>query len=222
MPNSLSCPLCGNSGKKTTVHGPDKRRSLLCPDCGLIFVEPGQFLSRSREKARYQQHRNSIDDAGYVRFLEQVLQPLLPHLTPCMRGLDYGCGPNPVLADLVRRHGLRCAIYDPLFADRPLHPPYDFLFCTECFEHFRVPARDIARICALLKPGGWLGIMTELWTSPGHFSTWAYARDPTHVAFFHERTLHFLCQVFPLELIRQDQGRVAIFRRTVPDRLPLP
>jgi SAM-dependent methyltransferase len=186
---------------------------LLCPACRLIFVDPREHLPLEQERTRYQLHQNSGADAGYVRFLEQVLQPLLPRLTPAMRGLDYGCGPHPVLVQLLRQRGLHCEGYDPLFADHPLQPPYDFILSTECFEHFRTPQRDIARICALLVPGGWLGIMTELWTSLDRFATWAYTRDRTHVVFYHLHTLHWIAARFGLELLWQDGCRVALFRR---------
>ncbi|MGE4559448.1 MAG: class I SAM-dependent methyltransferase [Desulfobulbus sp.] len=209
----LPCPLCGDSGNKKRIGGADSRRYFHCPCCRLIFIDPEQFLLREQERARYQQHHNSIEETGYVRFLDQVLSPLLPHLTPSSRGLDYGCGPNPVLAELVQRHGLHCDVYDPFFADVPLHPPYDFLLASECFEHFCRPFRDIARICKLLRPGGWLAVMTEFWRDPGQFSTWTYSRDTTHVSFFHAQTLRFLGCRFPLELIWEDQYRVALFRR---------
>jgi len=208
------CPLCGDAGDKKKLAGADRRRYHCCPGCQLVFVDPVQLPPPDQERTRYQQHHNSIEDAGYVGFLELVLTPLRPHLNPSMRGLDYGCGPNPVLAQLVRGQGLHCDTYDPFFADHPLQPPYDFLLSTECFEHFHQPARDLARICQLLRPGGWLGIMTELWATPEQFATWAYTRDRTHVCFFHEQTLHFLCQRFPLELVWLDHHRVALFRRT--------
>lgn len=208
-----ACPLCEQTGDKTPVHGADTRRYLLCPPCGLIFVDQEQHLSLEQEKARYQQHHNTIKDRGYIHFLEQVLQPMLPHLAPTMRGLDYGCGPNPVLAQMIRQRGLHCDVYDPLFANHPLQPPYDFILSTECFEHFRNPQQEITRICGLLSPGGLLGIMTELWTSLNRFATWAYTRDRTHVAFYHLRTLHCIAARFGFNVLWNDGCRVAIFRR---------
>lgn len=209
---TLPCPLCLTSDRTEPVRGADRRRYFHCPHCRLIFTDPRDMLSPEQERARYGQHQNSIEDSGYVRFLQQILRPMLPLLNPAMRGLDYGCGPGPVLSQLLRREGLACDDYDPLFAPGPLQPPYDFILSTECFEHFHVPGREIARVCGLLAPGGLLGIMTEFWTTRDRFATWSYTRDRTHVAFYHRQTLDVIARCFGLELFWQDGCRVALFR----------
>ena len=60
------------------------------------------------------------------------------------------------------RPGTGSALYDPLFApDRGvLQATYDFVTCTETAEHFHDPALEFARLDALLRPGGLLGLMT--------------------------------------------------------------
>jgi hypothetical protein len=209
----MTCPLCLVSDQITDVSGADGRRYYLCHSCSLIFVDPCHHLSPEDEKARYVLHENSIEDAGYVRFLNQVLHPMLPYLDRTMRGLDYGSGPGPTLSQLVRLEGIACEDYDPLFADRPLQPPYDFIFATECFEHFYSPNRDIRRLCTLLRPGGLLGVMTERWATLEQFATWRYTRDATHTSFYHENTFRFLCDRFCLDLLWQDESRVVILRR---------
>jgi len=207
------CPLCKHAGSKQSIQGPDARSYLHCPRCHLIFVTADHLPSPSEERLRYLQHNNSADDSGYVSFLESMLLPLLPKLQPGVRGLDYGCGPQPVLAELMRARGFNCEVYDPFFfASEPL-PPYDFALSTECFEHFHHPRQDIGRICTLLAPSAWLGIMTELWQTAEAFATWSYARDTTHVVFYHRKTLHLLTDIFPLELHFCDRRRVALFRK---------
>ncbi|HSK31814.1 MAG TPA: class I SAM-dependent methyltransferase [Candidatus Limnocylindria bacterium] len=147
--------------------------------------------------------------------MNRVVQPMLPHLDAGMRGLDYGCGPGPTLSLLLQRRGIACDDYDPLFADRLLQPSYDFVFSTECFEHFHQPEIEIRRISSLLKPRGLLGIMTERWTTREGFANWYYTRDPTHVCFYHERTLDFICRRFGFEPVWMDANRAAILRRTL-------
>lgn len=170
-------------------------------------------MSPEEEKARYATHENSIENDGYVRFLNRVLHPMLPFLDKTMRGLDYGCGPGPTLSQLVRQHGIACEDYDPLFANGDLRPPYDFILSTECFEHFHNPSQDIHRLCSLLKPGGLLGIMTERWATLEQFAMWNYTTDPTHTSFYHDDTFTFLCNRFALELLWHDENRVMILRR---------
>lgn len=164
-------------------------------------------------KARYELHKNSIEDADYVDFLNRIIRPMLPYLHNDMRGLDYGSGPSPVLSQLVRRQGFTCEDYDPFFADRSLQPPYDFIFSTECFEHFHYPRVDIQRICTLLKPGGLLGIMTGRWTILKSFANWHYTHDLTHVSFYHAKTFDYLCRHYGLTILWQDEKRSVIFRR---------
>jgi len=194
------------------VQGPDARRYYLCGNCALIFVDPAQRLSPAEERARYLLHQNSPQDRGYVAFLNQLLQPLLLYLVEGARGLDYGCGPVPVLSRLAQAQGIACDDYDPFFVDGPLRPPYDVVFASECFEHFHHPAEEMARILALLKPGGFLGIMTERWTTLAAFEDWYYARDPTHVAFYHADTFDFICERFGLASVWRDEKRVIILR----------
>ncbi len=211
----LTCPLCSASGATSEVTGADDRRYHLCGRCWLIFVDPCHHMTPEGERTRYAMHKNSIEDEGYVCFLNRVLHPMLPLLDKTMRGLDFGCGPGPTLSQLVRQHGIACDDYDPFFTTRPLRPPYDFIFSTECFEHFRNPNQDIRGLCDLLKPGGLLGIMTERWATLEQFASWNYTTDSTHTSFYHENTFAFLCNRFGLELLWQDECRVVIFRRTM-------
>jgi SAM-dependent methyltransferase len=209
----MNCPLCQTSASITDVRGADDRRYHLCGKCWLIFADSSHYLSPAEEKAHYETHNNSIEDEGYVQFLNRVIQPMLPYLHKGMRGLDYGSGPGPTLSQLVMRQGIACQDYDPFFADRPLQPPYDFVFSTECFEHFHDPQAEIKRICGLLKPGGLLGVMTEYWTTLDSFADWWYTRDPTHVSFYHANTFDFLCHHFGLTIPWQDGSRVVILQR---------
>jgi 2-polyprenyl-3-methyl-5-hydroxy-6-metoxy-1,4-benzoquinol methylase len=149
---------------------------------------------RDRELAHYRLHRNSPDDLGYRQFLERLVAPLLKRLPQASEGLDYGCGPGPVLAMMLREAGHEVALFDPFFQpDREvLTRTYDFITCTEVIEHFHRPAEEFRKLDALLKPGGWLALMTELQTDATQFTDWHYPRDPTHVVFYRETTLRHL------------------------------
>ncbi|HEX2255546.1 MAG TPA: class I SAM-dependent methyltransferase [Afifellaceae bacterium] len=113
-------------------------------------------------------------------------------MPPGRCGLDYGCGPGPALAAMLREAGHRMAVYDPCFRpDRaPLRQTYDFITCTEAAEHFHRPADEFDRLDGLLRPGGWLALMTCFQTDDARFAGWHYRRDPTHVVFYREETLH--------------------------------
>lgn len=208
----IQCPLCLVFDRTIPVSGADQRRYFLCGNCSLIFADPSHHLSLAQQRTHYLNHDNRIDNPGYVEFLNRVVEPMLPHLDGSMRGLDYGCGPGPILSRLLHRQGIACDNYDPLFADHPLQPPYDFIFSTECFEHFHRPEVEIRRISSFLKAGGLLGIMTERWTTLEDFASWYYTLDPTHACFFHERTLDFICDRYGFTFEWRDESRVAILR----------
>jgi hypothetical protein len=44
----------------------------------------------------------------------------------------------------------------------------------------------------LVRPGGWLAIMTCFLTDDDRFRDWHYRTDPTHVVFYREATLRHL------------------------------
>lgn len=214
----MICPLCGHEsapGEEFRIQRPFPRICRRCPECLLISVDPAGHIEPERERARYLLHRNAAEDEGYVRFLRRLLDPVLPLLAPGMKGLDFGCGPSAVLGSLVQGHGLACDAYDPHFHAMPPRPPYDFILAAEVFEHFRHPGGEIAKLVALLGRPGILGIMTERWTDPDAFADWHYTSDPTHVAFYHARTLQWIGRRWELERIFDDGERVTILRRTI-------
>jgi SAM-dependent methyltransferase len=175
----------------------DSRRSyLLCPGCSLVFVPPRYFLDRDSEKAEYDLHQNHVDDPGYRRFLSRLADPLAARLNPGASGLDFGCGPGPALAAMLREQGYCLVLYDSFYCpdEDVLHGPLDFICATEVVEHLHHPGRDLARLWELLRPGGWLGVMTKLVLDRDAFEHWHYKNDPTHVCFFSEATWQWWAQ----------------------------
>jgi SAM-dependent methyltransferase len=189
MPGETHCPLCA-AADAGPFHRDQRRSYLRCGRCRLVFVPPEWHLDPQAELAHYRLHRNDPDDPGYRRFLSRLSVPLLRRVAPPARGLDFGCGPGPALAALLREAGLEVALYDPFFApDRsPLEARYDFVTATEVVEHLRDPRRELERLWSLLLPGGWLGIMTKLVRDREAFAGWHYKNDPTHIGFFSRET----------------------------------
>jgi SAM-dependent methyltransferase len=189
MGEGMHCPLC--AGEATVPFHEDRRRPYLrCGDCALVFVPPAWHLDRQAERAEYDLHRNRVDDPAYRAFLSRLAQPLAARLARGARGLDFGCGPAPALACMLREAGFEVRLYDSFYRPDPgaLQGHYDFICTTEVVEHLHRPGRELARLWALLDPGGWLGVMTKLVRSPGAFAAWHYKNDPTHVCFFSEET----------------------------------
>lgn len=190
-------------------------------------MHPADHPSPEEAAYRYRLHQNSAQDPGYRDFLERLLGPVAERLRPGARGLDYGCGPEPVLAGLARARGFACAAFDPLFHTEPPRPPYDFVLVSEVFEHFRVPAVDIQRVTVLLdqggsgREGGMLGVMTLFWEDVEDLARWHYLSDPTHVSIYRAETFDWIARRHGLRPEWSDGKRVVVLRGNgVASRLP--
>ena len=156
----MSCPLCAASAGP---FGPGAARGALrCETCALTFVPPSRHLSPEAERARYAEHNNDPRDPGYREFLDRLLAPLAARLSKGAEGLDFGCGPGPAASVMLRERGFKARDWDPYFFpdEGALERDYDFIVCTEVFEHLREPGETLRRLDGLLRPGGWLGVMT--------------------------------------------------------------
>jgi SAM-dependent methyltransferase len=178
-----------------SVDGRDYWR---CTVCAATFVDPSQLPDEEGERTCYTLHENDPNDAGYRRFLWTLGGPLLERLPPAQEGLDYGCGPGPALAHMLAEAGHAVRLYDPFFhPDRSvLARTYDFVTCTEVAEHFHRPAEEFTCLDRLIRPGGWLAIMTCFQDDDHRFAQWHYRRDPTHLVFYREETFRHLATQF--------------------------
>lgn len=190
-----TCPVC-RGHRPLPFCSIDGRHYWRCDVCGARFLDPRQRPSREDEYRHYLHHENDPGDPRYRRFLSKLADPLLERLSPGLSGLDYGCGPGPALAVMLRDAGHRMELFDPCFvaAPEPFRKSYDFITCTEVVEHFHRPAREFDRLDRMLRPNGWLAIMTCFQTEDQKFADWHYRRDPTHVVFYREETFRYIAQ----------------------------
>ncbi len=193
----LGCIVCGAPSTKpfALIEGAGYRR---CSVCDATFLNPEQGLPVAEEHRRYRLHRNDPFDKNYRRFLSKLAEPLLQRVPPQSKGLDYGCGPGPALAFMLSEAGHHMRLFDPLFFpdSEPLRDLYDFITCTETIEHFHRPAEEFAGFDRMLRPGGWLALMTCFQTDDERFAEWHYRRDPTHVVFYRASTLRYISRRF--------------------------
>lgn len=184
--------------------------------CGLVFVPPEYHISDGEEKERYDLHQNDYGDQNYRDFLSRLVEPVKACLPSGCRGLDFGSGPGPVLAQMFRDEGFDMEIFDPFYSvnPAPLGGEYDFITASEVVEHLRDPFEELDRLCRLLKPGGILGIMTGMLPGPGaeEFGEWFYKNDKTHICFYSPAAVSWIAGEFGLKM-EWASGNVVILRK---------
>lgn len=164
------------------------------------------------EKARYDEHQNDGEDLGYRGFLSRMVAPIARRCSAGARGLDFGCGPTPVLADMLRESGFSMDIYDPFYWPdrRVLDGSFDFVVCTEVLEHLRQPLAVFRQLLSLLATGGVLALMTRPYVEAVEFSSWHYKNDRTHIGFYSLATFDWLSRKFDLDY-RQLEDDIFVF-----------
>ena len=189
----MICNIC-RSDAVSSFTTLDNKTYWSCSICGCKFLDKAYFIDRSEEEKRYLEHNNDSSDNEYRKFLSKLSDPLKEKLSHGSHGLDFGCGPGPALADMLIQEGFKVSLYDPFFypGEDVLTKQYDFITCTETAEHFHDPYKEFNILDDLLKPGGWLGVMTSFLTSDEMFENWYYRRDPTHVTFYCEKTFQVI------------------------------
>jgi SAM-dependent methyltransferase len=197
----MLCPLCHHADSFPFWRD-SHRRYRRCSRCALVYVPHKYRLCPRDEKREYDLHRNVPHDPGYRRFLGRLFEPLNQRLAEGAAGFDFGCGPGPTLSLMFAEAGFPTAVYDPFYVpDRTVFgSSYDFVTCSEVVEHLYRPGHELTRLFRLLRPGGWLGIMTKLVIDRRAFARWHYKNDPTHVCFFSRETFRFLAGMLGADL----------------------
>ena len=190
-----NCYVCGEKDPRNFLKINDKQY-LRCNKCCATFIHPINRLTSDEEYNHYLTHQNDPCDLMYRNFLSKLLNPLLCKFGSHSIGLDYGCGPGSALAMMLKEKGLQVSLYDPFFEPHQgvLEKTYDFITCIEVVEHFYNPAKEFDRLNELLRPNGWLGVMTCFQTNDEFFKNWHYRKDPTHVIFYRGTTFDFIAK----------------------------
>lgn len=222
-----ACPLCLTPSPALFYVAPKGGwKFFRCEECDLIFKDQALRLAPSDEKARYLTHENDVKTPGYVEFLTPVVEQV-KEILPVgevsasnsgggpIHGLDFGCGPGPVLAELLEQNGFQMKTYDPYFAPNTeaLKQKYDFITCTEVAEHFHNPREEFQKLTSLLEIEGTLFVLTQMHDDVSDFPKWYYWRDPTHVCFYGQRTFRWIAQAYGFAPPEFASTRLSLLRR---------
>ncbi|TCO08380.1 class I SAM-dependent methyltransferase [Natronoflexus pectinivorans] len=210
----MTCPLCKNQ-ESTSFIGINDILFWKCPSCYLIYKDQSFHPTPNEEELRYNHHHNNSECEGYVDSLNQALEPSRNYIDKHMVGLDFGCGPEPVLAKMLEETSAECYHYDPIFFPELPDERLDFVISTETFEHFSHPSQELNLITSLLIPSGILTVMTHRWKDDTNLADWWYMRDQTHVCFFHDKTFEYICKKYGFSTEYDDGDKVIILRKII-------
>lgn len=208
----IACTLC-RSGTSFFYYDENYNRHYYqCSRCRSVMLHPADYIDTGEEKLRYTTHNNDVQDPGYQKFVQPVADYITGSFAKEHKGLDYGCGPGPVITHLLRKEGYAVTTYDPYFDNRPevLQRKYDYIFCCEVIEHFHEPREEFMRLRAMLKPGGQLICKTDPFTDDTNFENWYYKNDETHVIFYHPDAFEFIKDYAGFSSLRHD-NRLIVF-----------
>lgn len=235
----LKCKIC--SAEKVEILAIKGTDYLTCSSCKSICMDERSFITVQAQRERYEQHNNSLNDEGYLAFLEKFIIPVLKEVqehNSCNKNiktiLDYGSGPAPALCSLLKRYAEKgellstdCEIrgWDPFFAPETVffNGGADLVTCLEVAEHFENPLADMKKLASAVKKGGFAAIGTMLLpagcvsesdgTGTDAFRNWWYRSDSTHVAFYSLEGLIRCAESAGLEFVKAVTDRAFLFRK---------
>ena len=186
------CVFCGSAATHSQTY--TTRRTHVstvyhrCAVCGGVFLAEACRVPPAVEKARYDEHNNSLADPRNRAYFEDFLDALLAALaalgvTPAQTArwhvLDYGSGPAPSLVLLMRERGVFASAvgWDLYYSPAPGAPApagdavlgtlaadaqYDLVTAQEVVEHFADPLGNWKRMAGAVRAGGFLAVATYL------------------------------------------------------------
>ena len=113
-PPQTLCSVCGSNEIRPFMLVGDKYY-WTCNVCKARILSCKHWLSKDEEFKYYQTHENISSDPAYQKFAAQLALPILDKLVPNSSGLDFGCGPDSALSEILRQHGHNMTVYDPFF-----------------------------------------------------------------------------------------------------------
>lgn len=211
------CKVCQSS--TTDIHDEKKRVTYYrCSVCGFVFLDDAFIVDEVREKKQYDQHKNGLENEGYVQMFEEFIEiSIAPYLNDTIKtALDFGSGPGPVLSTLLQRRGLVVDIYDLYYAPKKVYKnkKYHLITSTEVFEHLHKPLEVLRLLAEHTHSGGYIVLMTK---SPPKddqaFLAWWYRRDPTHISFFTPQSFEIMADKVALRLLETVHDNIVIFQK---------
>lgn len=224
------CPVCG-SDTGATIGTKSGFQLLLCPDCGIRYVDP--MPGAADLAAFYSNYETTPHYIGKTaRKITRAKRRLRRYrrMAPGKRFLDLGCSIGTAV-DAASRLGFEAFGNDidpeSIRLAREMFPrgryhagpvselpaewgSFDFVYCAEVIEHLTDPHAYLAAMSARMTPGALLYLTTP---DAGHrhvpdkFELWNQVVPPHHLIFFDRPSLTALLAAYGLEVLKVEYCR---------------
>lgn len=191
------CKICNNISINKIIN---KLTYDFCPFCEFLSKKEEHHLDSENEFKRYLEHNNN-DNIGYVNYQEKFYNQIEKFLGLFV--LDYGCGDNHILANIINKNNIKCYYYDLYFYPDENYKKhlYDAIVLEEVIEHIADPVNTLTKLLPLLKSGGKFIIRTMFMPTDVFTKNWWYLRDSTHISFFNLKTFSYISKLLSLQII---------------------
>ena len=203
------CKICGSLTKSVKINQINYE---FCENCGFLCKADEFVLSSKDEFKRYLNHNNSNNE-GYVKYQENFFHEI--HRFLGKKVLDYGCGDNHILAEILVENGFDAMYYDLYFYPEEKYKKhlYDAIILEEVIEHLKDPISVLADLISLVDKGGKIIIRTNFIPTNVFDGKWWYLRDTTHISFFDVKTFKYISNLLPLTIIHCNDKDLIIFEK---------
>ncbi len=211
----MNCHICD----KATELFKDEKTDIsyyFCKKCEYICKSPLCYQDFDTQKKRYNLHENNEEDEGYQAYFYRFLDFVLPLVEKSNIALDFGCGRSSLLSSLLKKEGIACDYYDPIYHPDTLDKDkkYELIVSTEVFEHLHQPRVVFEKLVDTLEEGGYLALQTQF--HPNNidaFKKWYYHQDPTHIVFFTAKTFKVLAQMNGCIFIEDNGKNMVVLKK---------
>ena len=213
----MKCHICDKPTKSFT-HEKTGITYYYCEACEYIFKSSECYQDLAVQKERYNLHENDETDPGYQAYFKRFLDFILPLVGKPKTALDFGCGRTSLLASLLKKEGIDCDYYDPIYHPDTLdeNKKYELIVSTEVFEHLHQPREVFESLLKRLEEGGYLALQTQFHPNNEEaFKKWYYHQDPTHIVFFTAHTFRVLCEAYGVEFISDNGKNMVLIRKSL-------
>ena len=120
----------------------------------------------------------------------------------------------------MEREGYQAYGYDlNFFSTEEFKKKYDLIISTETFEHIKKPGEELVHLIPKITNKGYLAVMTRFYPIKKNnlcldsFGKWYYNRDPTHIAFYSQKTFLWMADELKMKVCHNNQFDFIIFQR---------